>query len=176
MAFSDDLGYVVSLIHLELKTKLETQGHGKRGNSDLINNIHQEIKEQANKIISETYMMYYWEFVEKGVSASNIPYTPNSGRKNSKYIEGLIKFWRKKGLGVKEAKKASFATAKKHKKEGMPTAGSFGFSNDGTRLNFLRDTLDEQEARIFQLLEDRIGQSSLILLDKVLDNVSSNTV
>lgn len=164
------IGYIMSLIKLELQTKLQLQGHGTKGSSKLIDTMEWSIKRVATLYVADFLMEEYGVFVDKGVTASRIPFNQGSGKKVSKYITGLYNFWLKKGLNAKEAKSASFALAKKHKKEGMPTRSSFRFSKDNSRLKFQQTTLLNIEDRIFSLLEDNLGKSFEIHVITLLDN------
>jgi hypothetical protein len=105
------------------------------------------------------YMNDYYQFVEEGVAAASVPYTPGGRRGGtSKYIQGLISFFmRKARLGFKEAKGAAFATANKHKKEGIPLRSSLRFSRDGTRLGFISDTIDKNLADLEKLVQREAG-------------------
>ena len=171
----DDVGYVMSLLKLELQAKLEAQGHGRRNTSKLIQSIEYEITATSNILVAGMYMEDYYVFVEKGVRASRIPYSRGSGRKTSKYIDALVRFWRfKKGLSPKEAKSAAFATANKHKKEGMPTRASFRYSKDGTRLGFLEITLNKFEPEVTKILERRIGNEVELTFTNILNEAVGN--
>ena len=155
----ETLAYVMSLMKLELQDKLEKQGHGRKGSSKLIDSMEYQIRGAALLYIADLLVEDYGIFVDKGVTSERIPYQEGSGKKTSKYIQGLIKFWLRKGLSAKNAKSAAFALAKKHKKEGMPTRSSFRFSKDGTRLGFLKTTVDGIEARLFEVLESNMAES-----------------
>lgn len=173
----DDVAYVMSLLKLELKSKLEAQGHGKRGSSKLIDSIDFEIEAGAQIIVAGMYMEDYYIFVEKGVRANRIPFSGRGKGKGttSKYIQNLIRYWRfKRGLSGKEAVRAAFATANKHKKEGMPTRSSFKYSKDGTRLGFVESTLNKFEEKVFEILERRVGNNVEIAFTNVLNDVANN--
>lgn len=169
----EDVRYVMSLLKLELRSKLEQQGHGKRQKSSLIQSIDFDIQASANIIVASMYMNDYYVFVEKGVKASRIPYSPGrrSGKKTSKYIQGLVRFWRfKRGLQPKAALRAAFATANKHKKEGMPTRSSFRYSHDGTRLGFVDSTLSSYADKVFEILQRRTGNTVELTLTNILND------
>lgn len=171
----ETLGLVMSLLKLELQSKLEAQGHGIRETSKLINSIEFDIKSVSTVLSAGMYLEDYYVFVEKGVSASRIPFYPGSGKRQSKYIRALISYWRfKRGLSDKAAFRAAFALANKHKKEGMPTRSSFSYSKDGTRLGFVDSTLKNYEQRAFELLQSStLNKLELSLIDILKDVVSS---
>ena len=109
---------------------------------------------------------FYSKFVNSGVTAANIPYTAPSGRGGkSKYIEGLIKY--AKARGMENPKSAAFAIAAKHKKEGMSTKGSRSYSSTGQRQNFLEVAF----ADILSTLDDSIIEISAIELETEIDKV-----
>ena len=173
----EDVAYVMSLLKLELKSKLEAQGHGSRNASKLIDSVEFDITASANILVAGMYLEDYYIFVERGVNASRIPYGGRgTGRGGtSKYIQALIRYWRlKRGLPEKEAKRAAFATANKHKEEGMPTRSSFRFSKDGTRLGFVESTLKTYESRVAEILEQRIGNNIDTTLTNILNQVAVN--
>ncbi|SHK92925.1 hypothetical protein SAMN05444266_101620 [Chitinophaga jiangningensis] len=94
----------------------------------------------------------YAVVVNSGVTTGRIPYAPGSGAGSSKYIEGLINFWRLRGLNEKEATRAAFATANKHKEEGMPTRASGGFSKTGERKQMIDKAFDKCSSDLDQFM------------------------
>jgi hypothetical protein len=69
-----------------------------------------------------------------------------------------------RGLGSREALSAAFATAKKHKREGMPSRGSYAFSSNGRRTGFVKNTLEQY----LPLLTDLIGTESGRVVDLII--------
>ena len=175
MAFNleDEVAHITDIIIEELTLKLETQGHGKRETSNLIKSFEAVITNTAGNIAALFFAEDYYLYVNKGVSASRIPYTVGGPRRGgtSKYIQGLIRFWVRKGLNSKEAKSAAFATSNKHKKEGMSTINSRKFSKDGTRNGFIDMTLNSLENRIVEIAERGFGDKIDIQLNLIGDRV-----
>lgn len=67
-------------------------------------------------------------FLNSGIPASSIPYSRGSGAGSSKFISGLIQYFKNKGLSASDAKNAAFATANAAKKRGLPKdKGKLGF-------------------------------------------------
>lgn len=68
--------------------------------------------------------------IDKGVKPSRVPYTEGSGAKTSKYIDALVDWIKiiKPSLSEKERLGFAFGIARKAKKEGHTTRGSFKFS------------------------------------------------
>lgn len=123
-----------------LQNELVRQGHVLT--SKLLREMRREVRREGVNLISEVYMQDYAKHVDKGVKARNIPYSGRTGAGGtSKYIQGLIRFWQLRGLDNKQAKSAAFATAAKHKKEGMPTKASSRFSKSGKRTGFIEQSI-----------------------------------
>lgn len=119
-----------------LKKELRGQGHYLTGAAE--GSLTVTLDEAKDKAGIAGEGVFYIGILNDGVKANRIPYGGiGNGAKTSKYIQGLIRFWRLRGLGEKEAVRAAFATAKKHKREGMPTRGSYAFSSNGRRKNNL---------------------------------------
>ena len=127
------------------KAELKAQGHVATGRG--INSIQALITEQSEDravgvIMAEDYLIGP---VDKGVKRSRIPYTPGQSRaRTSLYIQGLINWARtvKPSLTDQERKSFAFAVAAKHKKEGMPTRGSYAFSTNGRRKGWIENGIE----------------------------------
>lgn len=167
-------GLAMSLLKLQLQEKLKAQGYGTPQSSSLIRSIEPEIRTVATVVVGSMYMNDYYQFVEEGVPAASVPFTPGSRRGGtSKYIQGLISFFRRKvRLGFKEAVRASFATANKHKREGIPLRTSLKYSRDGTRLNFIKDTLKEYLPEVEKLIQRQIGNEIELTFSAMLRTLS----
>ena len=77
-----------------------------------------------------------------GVSPPRIPYGTYTGAATSQYIEGLKTYAKLRFRASDEdALGIAFAIAKKHKKEGMPTSGSYDFSTTGKRTRYIEETI-----------------------------------
>ena len=126
--------------------------------------------ELLEKIIEGTGE-YYATFLDKGVSGGNINFNPGSGKKHSKYIEGLQAFAEiKMGLSGKEALGAAFAIAHTQKKEGMPTIGSFHYSKTGLRTRFLTDALSDSRKHIGLEIERWGGRKIETTINNMIRN------
>lgn len=129
---------VASFFQKELAKELENQGH--RDTGKLIDSIKYEILMDSDIIKIVFEYLYYGDIVNNGVKPANIPFGGSSNGKTSLYIEAL-KDWAKR-KGMKNPLSAAFAIAKTHKKEGMPSKGSYKFSNNGRRKNWKTFTLE----------------------------------
>lgn len=147
----------------KLKSELEAQGH--RATGRLADSIEAVNGGSEFLLVSEILMESYWNNVNYGVSASKIPYSGRNGRGGtSLYIQGLINWAKviKPNLSEKEAKSFAFAVANKHKKEGMPTRGSYAYSNNGRRLRFVETALIGFEAQLEKDLDLDLFAGELI--------------
>jgi hypothetical protein len=101
-----------------------------------------------------------------GVSANRVPFGGGGRGGKSKYIQGLLGWAAniKPNLSEKERKSFVFAVAKKASKEGHQTIGSYAFTKNGRRKDWiefsigisqenLRDFLDPNEI-VVNLLRD----------------------
>jgi len=133
----------------------KAQGHNLSGKA--ISEIETVTKFQINELRITGLVLDYMAINNSGVTADRIPYTPNSGRPPSKYIQGLIQYAKRRmGASDKEAKSIAFAIASKHKKEGMPTRASARFSSTGKRTGFLETALAKVEPDLLKLIERSI--------------------
>jgi hypothetical protein len=131
------------------------QGHELSGSA--VKQMETVIREEIATIVIEGYIPDYMAINNSGVTADRIPYYPNSGRKTSKYIDGLIDYVKRRmGKSDKEAKGIAFAIASKHKKEGMPTKGSVRFSTTGKRTGFIEQALDKNSPKFIELIKNAI--------------------
>ena len=142
----------------------KAQGHNLTGSA--IKNMETVIRMETDKIIIDGFVPEYMAINNKGVLATKIPYYPGSGRKESEYIKGLMKYAKQRfGASDKEAKSIAFAIASKHKKEGMPTIKSQKHSKTGKRTGFIEQALDKKEAEISHLINMAIYQSMIITVE-----------
>ena len=142
----------------------KAQGHNLTGSA--IKNMETVIRMETDKIIIEGFVPDYMAINNSGVTAARIPYYPGSGRKESEYIKGLMKYAKQRfGASDKEAKSIAFAIASKHKKEGMPTIKSQKHSKTGKRTGFIEQALETKEAEMADLINRAIYQSMIITVE-----------
>lgn len=114
----------------------------------------------GNEVALEGEAVFYAEYLEDGVPANKIPYGgAKTGAKSSKYIEALIGFFQLRGLSQADATRAAFATAKKQSKEGMPTAASARFSQNGKRIQQVIDAMNDSARTVDQIISDAFDVS-----------------
>ena len=131
------------------------QGHELTGSA--VKQMETFVKVEVNAIVIEGLVPDYMAINNQGVPANKIPYYPGSGRKTSKYIDGLIEYAKKRmGKSDKEAQSGAFVTATKHKREGMPTIKSQKHSKTGRRTGFIEIALEKNSQKFIELIEASI--------------------
>lgn len=137
-------------------TEWRAQGHELTGSS--VKQMETMIRFEINKLVIEGLVPDYMAINNQGVPANKIPYYPGSGRKESEYIKGLMKYVQQRmGKSEKESKGIAFAIASKHKKEGMPTKASVTkYSKTGRRTGFIEQALDKNSQKFIDLIEASI--------------------
>lgn len=129
----------------DLRDELNQQGHHATG--ALEKSLTFEVKDSdSDGFLGTIFGNDYWQPLDTGVSAARIPYSPGKGRGGkSKYIQGLIDWAAvvRPELSEKERKGFVWAVATKHSREGMPTRGSYSFSRNGERKNFVQRTINK---------------------------------
>ena len=140
------------------------QGHNLTGNA--IQELETKVIRTADGELILGYVTDYMATINTGVTAAKIPYSPGSGAKNSKYIEGLIQYAKRRmGASDKEAKSIAFAIASKHKREGMPSKNSARFSSTGKRTGFIEQALTDVEPEIAKLIERAIEETITTIIE-----------
>ena len=162
---TDKLTTAIRAAMTDLQKRLiaELQAQGHRLTGALEKSIQYEVKVEGDTITAVMTALDYGLVMEFGVPANRIPYGKGGGG-TSKYIQGLVRFFTLRGLGSREALSAAFATAKKHKREGMPSRGSYAFSSNGRRTGFVKNTLEQY----LPLLTDLIGTESGRVVDLII--------
>lgn len=155
-----------------IQDELKAQGHNNTGS--LIRSFEVVVERKGSKITGGIKANFYLEFLNTGVRAANIPFQRGSGRKSSKYIDSLIDYFRTKGLSAKESKSAAFATAVKHKREGMPTKASKRFSKTGKRTGAVNIAVDKTQDKVIQKLEDEFGRIISLRIEQPFRDLQIN--
>jgi hypothetical protein len=132
------------------------QGHELSGSA--VKQMETFVRMEINTLIIEGLVPNYMAINNSGVTANRIPYYPGSGRKESEYIKGLMKYVQQRmGKSEKESKGIAFAIASKHKKEGMPTKNSvIKHSKTGRRTGFIEIALEKNSQKFIELIENAI--------------------
>lgn len=146
--------YIVEITTEEFKA----QGHNLTGRS--IQSIEYIIDRTDNTWTIEVWHDKHMIYLNTGVPASSIPYSPGSGAKSSQFIEALIKWVRLRRIanGYVKARRVAFAIANKMKKEGVPTKGAYKFSNNGRRTGWLDYPINNERAEIEDFLYEAYAE------------------
>lgn len=151
-----ELTKIMRLLQKELRKELKQQGHVNTG--ALRDSIVYEVKYTDRGFTATMYAADYAIIVDLGVKANRIPYSGRSGNGGtSLYIQGLVSFFQRKGLGEKEALGAAFATAKVHSRDGMPSRASFRFSRNGRRTGFVTEVINGKTEKLGALIREGIA-------------------
>lgn len=150
------LNAIANIIIESLKAEIQAGGHTMTG--ALIESIEAEI--ETGVIVGKIRILMndYGLAIDQGVKPERIPYTEGSGRKTSKFIEGLKRFAQIK-LGISDQRKqlsVAFAIAKAAKKKGLPIKGP---------AKFIDKAIAKTETAVERLLNDWVEQWVYILLD-----------
>ena len=161
-----DTALVQQIANLALQAvaiEWKAQGHNLTGNA--IQQLETRII-AGSDIIIQGYVVDYMANLNAGVTAANIPYSPGSGARSSKYIAGLIDYVKRRmGKSDREAKSIAFAIASRHKKEGMPSKASVRFSSTGKRTGFIEAALDGIEPKLAALIEQGVEETIIFVLE-----------
>mgnify|MGYP001226266186 FL=1 len=141
-----DFKKVGKLIIASLQKELLGQGHKATGN--LINSFEQRVIELPNSIVIEILMDEYGIYVNEG--------RKTGGKKVP--ISVLVEWIERKAIasGDKDVKSMAFAIQNTIHKEGIPTKGSFKFSNNGRRKGFIDFVIDNELDGVYNELEQQI--------------------
>jgi len=146
------------------------QGHNLTGKA--VSEMETLVIQTAKGYTIEGYLNDYMAYLNTGIPANRIPYSPGSGARRSKYIEGLQRYAKMRmGASDKEALSIAFAIASKHKREGMPTRGSARFSNTGKRTGFVEEALKGKEAEFEALILQWVEMAFNVYFDNFIKSV-----
>jgi hypothetical protein len=137
---------VGKLIIASLQKELIQQGHEASGN--LVNSFEQRVIEVPNSIVIEILMDEYGIYVNEG--------RKTGGKKVP--INVLVDWIERKAIvnGDKEVKSLAFAIQQTIHKEGIPTKGSFKFSNNGRRKGFIDFVINNELDEVYNELEQQV--------------------
>lgn len=168
MIATNKLGVILGeYLRQRLGRELADQGH--RLSGELVSSLEYKVQTTANGLTLDFFASEYGVYLNAGVPANRIPYTAgrrgSGGRGTSAYIQGLIRYvQRRMGLRGKEGVSVAFAIARKHKREGMPTAASYRFSNNARRTGWVDVILEQSEGRINEIVQEWIGNELELLI------------
>ena len=143
------LSDLTEIVIEDLRKQIKIQGHVNTGKG--LRSLRYVVRDEGNgKYTTDIYWLDYMGIINDGVPASRIPYTPSkrTGARISKYIQGLMDYFRSRGLNERESKSAAFATARVHSREGLPTRASKRFSSSGDRTGMVETVIEKRGAAI----------------------------
>ncbi len=152
----------------KIRERSRIQGHTLTGKFEA--GLRAEIVEEGNRItiigIDESGVGKY---IDEHVQSRDIPYSPGSGAKSSRFIDGLTRYAELRfGLSGKEAVSAAFAMATKMKQEGKPTLGSYHFTQNQRRVGVITDTLTQEKENIRRLIFDEVGRDIKLQISNLI--------
>jgi hypothetical protein len=141
---ADSLKEYMDNVLLEVVKELEGQGH--RASGKLIDTARVEIEKRQNEVAGFLFMENYYKFVDSG-------FKPRLSRA---YIDALVKWMELPSIGIgssdKERRGIAFAIYHVASQTGHPTPGSFAFSNNGRRKDFIAETILPASKRINEVV------------------------
>lgn len=139
----------------QIRRSTREQGHYLSGGLD--RSTAERIRETPDGVLIEIIRSAYGEALENGIPASRIPFSPGSGAKRSKFIEGLLDYVKRRNLKPKRGQTQlgiAFAIANKMKATGFPLVGSKRFSKTGRRTGAIREMYDREKRYIRKQVEE----------------------
>ncbi len=177
MIITNKLGVILGeYLRLRLGQELADQGH--RLSGELVSSLEYKVQTSANGLTLDFFASEYGVYLNEGVPANRIPYTAkrrgSGGRGTSAYIQGLIRYvQRRMGLRGKEGVSVAFAIARKHKREGMPTAASYRFSKNTRRTGWVDQIIEQSEERISEIVQEWVGNELEILISNYIQQAKA---
>lgn len=145
----------------DLKQELRDQGHYLTG--FLERSMKPKFQETNSGIVLDVEAEDYINDLETGVPASKINVSAG-------YIQELAKYAQLRfGVSGNLATKIGYAIAKKHKREGNPTAASYQFSSTGERKHAIEISYNSHEQLYDRQIEAGLSQEIDGLIDKTFD-------
>lgn len=164
------LEQTVHFLDEKLIDEFVNQGHHLTGAFE--GSLHGTVINTGNATRAIGQMANYGVFINRGVSAGNVPFQQGSGAGTSKYITALVNYWMLRGLNEKEATRAAFATAKVHKEQGMPSVGSYMYTSTGSRKTFINQVEEKSGPEV----DKRISEGMDIIIDTLFHETESETI
>lgn len=128
-----------------LQTEASAQGHRQTGRGEQSMRI--EVTETSNSIVGVIYAEGYMLVVDAGLTPEKIRYP----------IRVMIDYFRRHGLALKEATRAAWATRTIHQRTGMPTRGSYSYSQTGERKGFIKRGVERTLEKVKSVFEQKLS-------------------
>lgn len=145
----------------DLQKELRDQGHYLTGR--LERSMKPVIAEKGDSVMLEVEAEDYIDDLEEGVPASHIT-------ADAQYIAAMAEYAKLRfGASGKQAIKIGVAIAKKHEREGNPTAASYEFSSTGERKHAIEISYGDHEDLYDRQIEAGLSQEIDSFIDKTFD-------
>jgi hypothetical protein len=173
---SDIATLTTNLEHVLSKALAEewvAQGHEMNGK--IIRDIEYVVKQETNSLTISGMMYAYGNIIAAGVQSSKIPYSGRSGRGGtSLYIQALQSYVKQR-MHISDEKKSlsvAFAIAQTQKFSGdfigMPTRGSYAYTQTGKRTAWIEEAFKHNEELIIEAIRDMAFNLLSINIDVLL--------
>jgi hypothetical protein len=147
-------------LEVNLEMELRDQGHYLTG--ALERSIKTKVSGSSSTVLETTALDYITD-LEEGVKPWQVP-------TDAAYIQEMADYATKRmGVTGKEALRIGVLIARKHRKEGVPTANSYQFSTTGERLGGITDSYTKNEAETDDILENGLSVELDDFIDKTFD-------
>lgn len=153
--------------------ELHEQGHKASGR--LIASVVARVSSALDEIDLALSHLDYGIIVNTGIAANRVPYSRGSGAKTSKFIDALIAWIRLRGIAGgldKKVRSVAFAMATAMKRDGVPTKGSYKFTNNGRRTQWIDYVYNKYNVswqdRIELIADDYIEMAFDAMLEKTV--------
>lgn len=175
MNIATDIEKLEFVLNEVLMAEWEAQGHSMTGK--VVKEIEYKVKQEANKIILSGFTYPYGNIIAAGVKPGKVPFRGTAKRGQgtggtSLYIQGLKNFVKQR-MHIQDEKKClsiAFAIAKTQKNEGMPTYGSYRFSNTGKRMDWIEEAFRKNEGKIIEAISTMALGVLSVSLDVILNH------
>ena len=168
---------LVEYLIKKIRENLSAQGHNLTGR--LSRSLEGKESESGDAWAFSIFWEAYGTVIEQGLNRSRVPYSPGSGAKHSKFIEGLIKYVKLRGLRPRKGqtvKGIAFAIAASGKKVGFPLPGSRRFSSTGRRTGAISEVLDNEKRAILLGITEAAAIHIEDYLSGILEEVADSRI
>lgn len=146
-----------AVISKALADEWQAQGHAMT--SKILTDMEYVVKQEVKRLEITGMMYAYGNIIARGVKPNRIPYGGGGGKGGTSLYITALQNYVKARMGINDEQKSksiAFAIAKTHKKEGMPSKGSYAFSKNGRRLDWVEHGLKEGNAEIQEAIKEMV--------------------
>lgn len=153
-----------------LTKEWEAQGHSMTGK--MVQTIDYVVKEEVDRLTLSGMIYPYGNILAAGTKANRIPYSGRTGKGGtSKYIQALQNYvqMRMNITDHKQSLRVAFAIATEQKKHGMPTPGSYSYTQTGKRTEWVGEAFKNNEDKITETVREMVYDLLLVNFDTLID-------